>query len=235
MLLVKRWLLLASLLYLPTVLAAPPARIQAEYEVTMNGLEVANIREVFTRTADEFHIESISNAVGMLAMLKPETIRITSSGEITAKGLRPLHFDQKRERQSNKNNHADFDWQHGKLILIDALGERSADLPEGAQDRLSAMYQFLFLTLKPGDVLKFHLTNGSKLTDYHYRAEALETLSLPSGEFHTLRVSTPPEEGGGDTDIWLGIDYAMLPVKMVITESNGARYTQTLTRITLTP
>lgn len=230
-----RWLLLFSLLTAPAAFAAPPVRVQADYEVTMDGLEVANMRETFNRSKRDYHIESISRAAGLLAVFKPETIRISSHGELDAHGLRPLHFDQQRERQPQKNNHADFDWEHAKLILKDALGERSVALPAGSQDRLSAMYQFLFLTLKPGDTLDFSLTNGSKLTDYHYRAEALETLSLPAGEFRTLRVSTPPGQGGGNTDIWLSIDHGMLPVKMVITESNGTRYTQTLTHFSITP
>jgi hypothetical protein len=230
-----RWLLLFSLLTTPAAFAAPPARVQADYEVTMDGLEVASIRETFNRSQGDYHIESISRAAGLLAVFKPETIRLSSHGELTAHGLRPRQFDQQRERQPQKNNHADFDWTLAKLTLNDALGARSVDLPTGSQDRLSAMYQFLFLSLKPGDTLDFFLTNGSKLTDYHYRAVAIETLSLPAGEFRTLRVSTPPGQGGGDTDIWLSTEHGMLPVKMVITESNGTRYTQTLTRFSLTP
>ncbi len=53
-------------------------------------------------------------------------------------GLRPQRFEG---RQSGKSMSADFDWASSKLTLIHDGLNHALELPPGAQDRLSVMYQ----------------------------------------------------------------------------------------------
>jgi len=228
------YFLLAWLIPL-TALAAPPSHIEAVYRVSLEGLDVAEMTETFTRKDGRYRIESVSRSVGLAALFKPETMRIVSEGRVTDAGLRPDHVRQTRERQSQRNSHADFDWERHTLTLNDLAGQRSVTLPDDTQDRISAMYQFLFLTLDGKDTLDFHMTNGSKLDDYSYRLSDPRPVKVPFGTFSARYVTTPPQANGGQTEIWLAAEQYHLPVKMVVTEGNGNRYVQVLTALTVTP
>ena len=50
------------------------------------GMTLANISETFTRTDDSYQIESVTKAVGLLARIKPETIRVTQPWQDHAAG-----------------------------------------------------------------------------------------------------------------------------------------------------
>ncbi|MBI1174820.1 MAG: DUF3108 domain-containing protein [Sideroxydans sp.] len=215
--------------------AAPLAQIHARYDVFKSGLKIAVIDETFARTQDHYRIESVTKSYGLFALLKPETIRITSEGNVTAQGLQPLVFDYRREHDSDKNAHADFDWQAATLALADHSGKRSAALSAGTQDRLSAMYQFMFWPLQHTMQLKFDMTNGSKLDAYSYLVAPGERVDTPLGRLETLYLASPPRASGGRTEIWLSRAHHNFPCKMVITEASGDKLTQTLTLLDLAP
>lgn len=230
-----RWLvLLTGLVALPAS-AATPSLIQAEYRLELEGLEVAEIKEAYTRSDDRYYIDSLSRAVGIAAMLKPETIQGRSEGTITERGLHPLKVSQQRSKDVERNTSAVFDWQTHQLSLTDRLGTRQLALPDDTQDRFSAMYQFMFLDLPGAGSLKFHMTNGSKLDIYDYRITPDQSVEVPFGQFKALYVATPPQPNGARTELWLAVEHNLLPVKVVVTEGDGNRYTQSLTRLTITP
>ena len=60
---------------LPRCSPRPVARqIEASYEVTTRGIKIAVITEKFIRTGNHYRIESATKPVGLLAVLKPDTI-----------------------------------------------------------------------------------------------------------------------------------------------------------------
>ncbi|MBI5918009.1 MAG: DUF3108 domain-containing protein [Nitrosomonadales bacterium] len=229
------WLALLSCFVMNAAFAAPPSRVQAEYSVSLEGIDVAQISETYVRSGDSYRIESVSKAVGVLAMFKPETIHILSEGSITPQGLHPQRVVQQRTRQTERNSSAEFDWKRQHLAMTDRNGTRTVDLPEGTQDRLSAMYQFMFLALQGKSSLDFYMTNGSKLDIYNYQLTPDQHIEVPLGEFKTLYVTTPQQPNGAKTEIWLATEHSNIPAKMVVTEGNGNRYTQVLTQLTITP
>lgn len=230
-----RSLLVLSTLLTAPALAAPPSQIRAEYKLALEEIEVAEISETFTRTENRYRIESVTRATGLAAMLKPETIQIVSEGEVTAQGLHPLRMTQQRTREPERNTRAAFDWESHTLALTEHNLTRSVSLPEDTQDRLSAMYQFMFLQLQGKDELAFHMTNGSKLDSYHYQLKPGQSVTVPLGETKALFASTLPQPDRSKTEIWLATERDQLPVKVVVTENDGMRFTQTLTRLTITP
>ena len=144
---------------------AAPSRLEAQYDIFKSGLKVAVMHETFTRNQDRYRIESVTRPYGLFALFKHETIHVVSTGTITALGLRPQTFDYRREHDTDRNAHADFNWLTGKITLTDHAGTRTIPLHTGTQDRLSAMYQFMFLKLNRSTELKFDMTNGSKVDD----------------------------------------------------------------------
>lgn len=210
-------------------------RIQASYDVLKGSIKVAAISETYTRKQDRYQIESVSKAVGLLAMIKPETVRTTSEGTLTAKGLRPLTFIQTRELDTERNVRADLDWGANRITLTDRNGKRTQPLHGPTQDRLSTMYQFMFAGMQDATAFSFNMTNGSKVDEYGYRITPNQSVTVPLGTFKALYLVSTPEAGLKQTEIWLATEHANFPYKMVVTESNGDKLTQVLTRFDVEP
>jgi hypothetical protein len=219
-----------------SVIAAEiPSSLHVSYDVFKDGIKAATITETYTRKQGSYHIESISKAVGLLALLKPETILVVSEGTVTAKGLRPLTFTSKRKLDTERNTSADFDWEANRITLTDRAGEQTVPLQQGTQDRLSAMYQFMFVPLKNASALDFYMTSGSKIDTYNYFITPGQSVTVPLGTFKALYVASPPKAGESRTEIWLVTEHANFPFKMVITDPDGGKFTQVLTQFNFEP
>ena len=215
-------------------LAAPPSSILAVYEVYKGSIKVARIEESYTRDGDRYTLSSTTTPVGLLALFKPEKAFVRSSGQIGKQGLRPLLYSQQREGDSSKDARAELDWKSSRVTLIHQAQRETMALPNGTQDRLSAMYQFMFLPLKDG-ALDFTMTNGTKLDSYHYAVARGPILSTPAGKFGTLYLDSQPKPGERRTEIWLASQHHKLPCKMVITEANGDQLSQVLSKLVVKP
>ncbi|MBI4937351.1 MAG: DUF3108 domain-containing protein [Nitrosomonadales bacterium] len=229
------WLMLYGFLQPAQAITAAPVRIQASYDVLKGGIKGVTIAETYTHTQDRYHIESVSKAVGLLAAFKPEIIHVTSEGALTAKGLRPHAYSQERKLDSDRNSRADFDWAANRITLNDRAGERTQPLPAGTQDRLSAMYQFMFAPLKKASALDFYMTNGSKVDIYNYLITPGQSVTVPFGTFKSLYVASPPKPGESRTEIWLAEELGHFPCKMVITDPDGDQLVQVLTQFIVEP
>jgi hypothetical protein len=228
-------LMLLSMCFGSPLYAAPPGIIHAHYDLFYGSIRGAIVDETFTLKQDRYTIESTSQAVGLLALFKPETIRVTSEGMLTDHGLQPLAFASTRKLDSERNTRADFDWARQEITLTNRAGKRTLPLPAGTQDRLSAMYQFMFLALEKTDKLNFHMTNGDKLDIYNYRITHDQSVTIPLGTFKALYVASVPEAGSNRTEIWLAAEHSNFPYKMVITDPDGSKLSQILTKLDFVP
>ena len=219
---------------LSSAFASPPDSVQATYDVYKNGMRV-EIKENYTRDKDRYTLSSVWTPVGLLAILKPEKIFIESSGLIGKQGLQPLFLNHRREIDESKNSRAEFDWNSKQLTLIHQAQRKVVALPGGTQDRLSAMYQFMFLSLRNADTLDFPMTNGEKLDHYRYAVTHNQTIKVPAGEFNAIHLDSHAKPGERRTEIWLATQHNNLPCKMTITEANGDQLTQVLSKLTIKP
>lgn len=215
--------------------AEVPSRIEASYDVLSKGVKFALVKEVFVRTDDHYHIESVTKPVGLLALFQPETIVVTSEGEIGAEGLRPYRFTHHRARDSAKNNSANFDWANSELTLSDQSGIRQLSLPLGTQDRLSMLYQFVALPPHGRLEVKFSMTNGSKLEAYRYQLHPEQTVEVPFGSLKSYYLYTLPQHTAWKSEIWLATEHGYMPCKIVLTEDSGDRVVQVLTALNIVP
>ncbi|MDO8413261.1 MAG: DUF3108 domain-containing protein [Gallionellaceae bacterium] len=221
----------------PSLLAVEsPNRIHAKYDVLKGNIKIATITETYTRTPGGYHIESVSRAVGLLAVFKPEIITITSEGTLTTHGLRPTTFIQKRKLDGHRNARADFDWNAHLITLTDRAGTRTLPLATATQDRLSVMYQFIFSDLSNIPLLNLKISNGSKVDDYSYRITPNQNVKVPLGIFPAIYLTTPRQgKEKNQTEIWLATEHANFPYKMTITDSDGDALTQELTQFNFEP
>jgi hypothetical protein len=212
-----------------------PQAISASYEVSRNGRHVAVMNETFETHDGGYRIVSESRAVGLLALFERRPLRLTSSGRLTAAGLRPQLFEGKRGDADPRQVRADFDWQ-GKLLTIARDGRTDIlPLPPGTQDRLSVMYQFMFLAPDRSQGLEFSITNGRKLDRYRYTVHSGVEIETRLGRMSTLHLVKQhrPDESGAE--IWLAPQHRYLPIKMLILEEDGSRYEQVMTKLEIKP
>ena len=215
--------------------AASPSSVRATYEIYKSGITIGQIEEVFARSNDRYTLISTTRAVGLLAVFRPGKIVIRSNGLIDADGLKPLNFSDIREGEGGKNRSAEFDWNARKLTLIEPTQRTVLPLPDGTQDRLSAMYQFMFLSLAKSGPLNFYMTNGGKLDIYNYRVTTGQNVTVPLGTYRAIYVASVPEARTNRTEIWLATEHANFPFKMVITDPDGGQLSQVLTKFDLVP
>jgi hypothetical protein len=221
--------------FAPALFAAPPARIEASYDVTTKGVKIAMVTEKFTRIDNHYRIESVTKPVGLLALFKPDTLYILSEGDITAQGLRPQNFVYKRSQETIKNTEASFDWDQSTLLLSDRYGQHYEPLPADAQDRMSALYQFHYLPfLRDRKEVTMHITNGSKIDTRQYMIQPRQMLTVPIGTLETLYLSTPPQATAWKTEIWLSVENGNFPCKIILTEDSGEKLSQVLTALSIT-
>lgn len=214
--------------------AAPPQAVSATYRLTKMGQPFGTAVETFRRDANEYRIESVTSAVGIFALFAKGKIRLLSNGEVTAEGLRPLHFEHHRGDALSKRVVADFDWEKRSATHHFDGKNESAELPPGTQDRISLLYQFMF---KPphGDGVELAMSNGRQISRYFYQVVGEETITTLAGRFETVHLS---KRSGGHaneqrdgTEVWLAKGRHYFPVRITVDEKDGGMLEQELTSL----
>jgi hypothetical protein len=212
--------------------AASPVSVKASYDVYKDGLHVAVAQETFEKNGAKYHVVSESNPAGLLALFIRTRVRVVSSGAVTPAGLRPEQFEYGRLDDASKNVSATFDWPAQQLRMTFDGRNESAPISTGAQDRLSVMYQFMFLPLDKLRDLDFQMTsNGKKIENYHYQVAGNEQLDTPLGKLNTLHLVKRREAGENGTEIWLAPERNFFPVKLLILENDGSKFEQVITQL----
>ncbi len=211
-----------------------PQAVSASYDVYRNGLHIAVITETFEAKGDSYRIISDTQAVGLLALFQRQAVRVSSVGKLTAAGLQPLHFEGKRSESDPRRVRGEFDWQAGQLTIEHGGQTEKLPLPRGTQDRLSLMYQLMFLVPGKQQPMEIAMTNGRKLGHYQYTVQPGVEIDTALGRLTTLHVvrQHKPDENG--TEVWLSPQHRFLPVKVLLDE-DGTRYEQLITRIEIDP
>jgi Protein of unknown function (DUF3108) len=211
--------------------SAAPQRVTISYDVSRNGFPVAEMTEVFESSSGRYQIVSESRAIGLLALFERHPLRFVSAGRLSADGLQPLEFEGKRYENDRKGVRGAFDWKTGRLTIRYGERTQTLPLPAGAQDRLSFLYQFMFMAPFKEVQLALDMTNGRNLSHYLYTLQSGVEIDTPLGRLSTLhivRLHSPNENG---VEIWLSPQHRYLPVRMTIIEEDGTRYEQIATRL----
>jgi Protein of unknown function (DUF3108) len=208
-----------------------PQSVRAQYDVTMNGAPIGVMQDAFDIRDNRYQIISETHATGVLALVQRRPARVTSSGEVDRHGLRPQTFEAARGSSDARRARADFDWSARTLTLTHDNRSETVTLPAATQDRLSVMYQFLFLAPEQLRELKFAMTNGRKLDQYRYAVGPDTALDTPLGRLPVIHLVKQLAPGDTATELWLAKDHGLLPVKMRIVEDDGSRFEQLITRI----
>jgi len=216
-------------LWICAVQAAAPLHTSAVYNFSKQGQKIGTVTETFGQGDGRYQLDSVTTGIGIFVLLGK--IRLTSSGEVTDKGLRPLHFEDHRGSGRPDAIQADFDWEKKNITFHFDGKTESATLEPGTQDRISMLYQFMFAPPK-GDISLF-MTTGKKLNLYHYKLAGEERITTPAGRFQTVHLVKQHAADEDGAEIWLAKNRRYFPVRIVIEERGGARIEQNLVSLSI--
>jgi hypothetical protein len=231
---------LAALFLLPApeCAAAPDARdaipstIKASYKVYKASIWIGTIDEQFTREGNNYKIVSVTETVGPLRLFLRDTLTVTSIGTIGTSGLKPSSYQFARRNDQKKNIFATFDWDKRQIVSNHNDISETFDLPVGTQDRLSAMYQFMFNIPRTSEV-NLWMSQGKKAEHYLYKKIAEPVLTVNQEEITTVYYAREAKTDESKVHLWLGNGKDSnskyhLPVKIVFEDEHGATLTQTM-------
>jgi len=177
---------------------------------------------------NHYQLKWLTQASGFAALLLPDLLQ-TSEGTLTKTGLQPTSYLYQFGNKADKTRTANFDWQNKKLTMQTSKATQTEDLPEGAQDLLSFMYQFMYVA--PLQAMQIHIATGKKLANYDYSFEGEENINTSFGELKTIHIRHSGNDEDEKTELWLAIDYQYVPVKIRKIEKNGKVIEMVATRI----
>lgn len=218
----------------PAVRAGAPETVRLTYDVKLNGLHIAHVSEQFDVDNGRYRAVSESIPVGLYKLVQPRPARFVSHGRITERGLQPNLYEGARGADDARRVRAEFDWAARRITLSHDGQDQNLDLPTGAQDRLSMMYQFMFLAYDGVSELAFAMTNGRKLGRYRYSVTPEIEIDTPLGRMSTLHLVKQHEPGDTVTEVWIAPQHFHLPVRMLVVE-DGSRYEQIITGVEIRP
>ncbi len=194
--------------------ASKPTNIESWYDVkrSENGSRVGETHVTYTIDNGKYKIESVSEAKGLAAIAYRGKLVQISEGDLTENGLKPENFKQSYNQKESKTYSANFFWLENTLSLVTSKGLETVELPAGAQDVLSAQFQFMFMP--PLQNMALYVTTGKSFKSYDYEFEGEALIKIKLGEFNTIHIVHRGEDENDRTEMWLAEEYHYLPIRI---------------------
>ena len=212
----------------PAVRALPPrGRLSYNLNYYLGGspLNVGTTEQSWEMTGNRYKIDSQSRTVGLARLTRFGPRIYTSSGEITEHGLQPREFTSSVTVSGNVDNSAArFDWGAQQLQFGRPTDQKSANLPPGAQDFISFMYQLSLAPITPltGNRLSIPITNGVRFETTEFEVRAEEQMDTPLGTLRVLPIAQVRKPNTESMEVWLAAEYNYLPVRIRFIGRDGA-------------
>jgi hypothetical protein len=206
----------------PPAEIALPRRVRIRYQVSMGagGFVIGEAIQELRRDGVSYEMRSSAATTGLAGLFKPVRVVNVSQGEVVSGGLRPREFRIERDKGSTES--ARFDWPGARVMLSNG---RDFPLESGAQDMLS-MFGQLPMMLGESNLFSLPVVTGKKVERYDFVVLGQEALMTPRGERATLHLRSSQENSKESTEIWLGLEDALLPVKIRYVDRRGDVYEQ---------
>lgn len=223
---------------------------------------VANINAVFDKASPPPPAELVFNAIGVskdgrslsgsgtmqwrhdgqrytldteISVLVFTLAKNRSEGELSAQGIAPNLYIEKRFGRSETNTH--FQQQAKQISFSASTAIISAN--GGEQDRGSWIWQLASLgrgnpgKFESGLHLEMFVASAKNVDAWRIRVTGKEQLKLPDGEVSAWRLSVIPGIQSFDKqfDLWLAPERQWYPVRLLHEDKNGNRVELSLSKI----
>lgn len=209
---------------------ATPLMVKASYKIYKAGIFIGTVYEQFTREGDNYRIVSHTETAGPLRIFLRDQLTITSEGVVGSAGLKPSRYQVVRRDDQKKNIFSEFDWNKQQIVSHRAAETETFDLPGATQDRISAMYQFMF-SMPTANEVTVWMSQGKTAEFYRYRKQGEAMLMVDGASTPTVYYARDAKAGESRAHLWLAREKYFLPVKIVFEEGNGSTLEQMLVSI----
>jgi hypothetical protein len=168
-----------------------------------------------------YSLKSIKQDSALINPGNKENVTQISQGQFDEQGFRPEVFGEKTiSEHGTQVLHVTFSWATHTLHFS---GGENTPLSTGAQDILSFMYQLSQLAKPPlqTEYFKIPISNGTQLEQVQIEIGISEDISTPMGNLRALHLRKMHTQNEPYFEIWLGLEYRMLPVKFRQVDASG--------------
>ena len=189
-----------------------PKHAQLKFAVYygQDNFQIGEITHQLEISDDKYVLKAETKSTGLARLFKNYQLIQTSHGKAGNFGLQPESYEEEQNVSGGKQKmNVAFNWTGNKLLFSHG-GE--TELPPDAQDILSFLYQLSRLPLH-NKVISIAIANGKKLEKYELEIGAEEEIITPMGKLRALPLRRLHSQGGEGMDVWLGLEYRLLPIK----------------------
>jgi hypothetical protein len=189
---------------------ALPAKVSISYALT--SVFADGVAEyTWQREGERYQITGEAQASGFFTLFLEGRILQESSGRVTAEGLKPDKFVERRPDTPEEG--LTFDWDARTVAFNRGRDSRTAPLTDDTVDWLSMIFQLAHMPPQ-GDEVQMRVFTQRRMYQFRLQVLGREDLDLPFGRVVALHLRHDGEKPDERVDVWLGVDQHFLPVKM---------------------
>jgi len=197
-----------------------PKHLQLTFTVYKgkDGYRTGEILQQLDISVGRYTLKSVRQTSGLASLRSDDRIIRTSHGKIDERGLWPETFEEEKITAGNKQDRqSTFDRTSGKLRFSNGS---ESELPADAQDSLSFLYQLSQIPMTE-EYFPLPVSDGAQLRQYQIEIGSKEDITTPMGKLRALHLRSMHARGEAYFEIWLGLQYRLLPVKFSQVDSLG--------------
>jgi hypothetical protein len=190
-----------------------PARLSIQYDLK-SAVADARAEYHWRRDGDSYRITGEGEAVGFFTLFLEGRILQESTGTVTATGLRPDRFTEKKPNTADEG--LAFDWPAHTVTFERGASRNTTPLNDNTVDWLSMIFQLAHVPPPEGaESMQLRVFTQRRLYKFDLKVLGVEEIDIPMGRVRALHLRhVDPEDRQQTVDVWLGIDQHHLPVKM---------------------
>lgn len=187
----------------------------ATYQVEFSGLGGDLVSSLSRDESGNFVYENRTRARGLARLARPRDIVDRSLFTVDNDRLVPLHFSSEDGTRRNKDgNDVTFDWHQGRARSMFEGDMQEFEIENGLLDR-QLLQLALMRDLAAGvESTSYAVIDRSHIKTYAVEVVARETVSVPAGDFETVKVRKQRDGSSRATLLWCAPALGYLPVLM---------------------
>ena len=189
---------------------ALPAALAIDYRLT-SAIADGRASYEWRREGDDYRISGEAEATGFFTLFLEGRVLQESRGTVTAAGLRPERFRERKPQGAEEG--LEFDWNAGRVTFDRGSERRTTPLAGNTVDWLSMIFQLAHVPPSAQSV-ELEVFTQRKMYRFTLRVLGVEEIDIPLGRVKALHLRHAASGANDAVDVWLGIDYHHLPVKM---------------------
>jgi hypothetical protein len=209
---------------------ALPASLSIDYQINSAFADGRATYE-WRREGDSYRISGEAEATGFFTLFLEGRILQESRGTVTAAGLRPEQFRERKPQGAPEG--LDFDWVSRQVTFDRGDERRTTPLADNTVDWLSMIFQLAHMP-PSSETIDMQVFTQRKMYRFTLKVLGVEDIDIPMGRVKALHLRHSPSDDKEAVDVWLGVEQHHLPVKMRYPVArNRLMVEQVATRVTL--